>query len=173
MQTRGSLALVAAFMVGAMWMPPVTSSTPRDSVRVQAVVPCSLPILGEAAALDTTGLERLVRPSGPLPSTEGSQTIFYLEKGMPRAIRVVYYGETGRASVTFFLASATDFVAEREELEYEEPTSIQSQPHITSRLRSTLFVCDGKPVDPFGPSGQNSITTELDSALAWLGAHPK
>ena len=173
MLARGSHQVAAALFVGAAWLPTLRGSAVTKSDQLETVVPCSLSVLGEAAAVDTSVLERVVRPSGPLSSTEGSETTFYLEKGTPRVVRVVYYGETGQATVTYFLASSKDFVLEREEVEYKEPISIQRQPRISSRVRSTLFVCADKVVDPLGAGGRELAMTELDSAIAWLRAHPK
>src|SRR5216117_1068998 len=109
--------------------------------RSGAADTCSVETLGLAAAVDTAQLRRVRRESAPGKSPEGGETTIYYQRDRPRVIIILYYGETGRTVVRYYLAAPDQFLVQQEVIGYEEPITHRAPPVIASRQPSTLYVC--------------------------------
>ena len=127
---------------------------------------CSLDSLGLAAAADTSHMQHRTSPLPVGESTEGGEATVYYDGGRPRVVVILYAGEMGREVVRYYLYSSKRYVVEREQLRYEVPISVQSTPHIVSRLPSVLYVCGAGTVQSLTPDDVKDIRSALDSTLA-------
>ncbi len=142
-------------------VPPVTrASFIADS--------CTIESLGRAAAADTSRLRRISLKSAPSASAEGGETTAYYDGDQPRVIVTTYFGETGRATVRYYLAGRNQYLVEREELRYAEPISVQSHPIVSIRIPSTVYICGKTSKSPKALDDVAQIRSDLDSTLAQL-----
>lgn len=143
------------------------SSAGRRSAGTPRSLPdtCSAESLGRVFATDTSHLQRVRREGPSAGSTEGmALTVYYLDRS-PKVIAVEYLGETGAVSTTYFLRTAQDFVADREQLEYSQPVSM-GEPVIISRLREITYFCGGKPLVTRYARVASEMKNRLDSLMA-------
>jgi hypothetical protein len=141
-------------------------SSPWPRQHSLAADTCSVETLGRAAAVDTAQLRRVKRESAPGKSAEGGETMIYYQGDRPRVIVIVYYGETGRTVVHYYLAAPDQFVAEQEVIDYAEPISMRARPAIASRRPSTLYVCGETLKDPVSAEELRQIRSDLRAALS-------
>jgi hypothetical protein len=128
---------------------------------------CAPEILGGAAAVDTSHLRHVSRPSAPGRSTEGGETTVYYVGRRPRVVVIRYFGETGRATIVYYVLDSARYTVQREAVRYAASIGAQNNPMAVSRLASTLYVCNGGYVDPLGLDDKEGIKKDLDSTLVW------
>jgi hypothetical protein len=106
---------------------------------------CEWELFGSLLAVDTTSLLRGESDIQGL-TTEGGSAVLYRDSAAasPRAVVLTLYGETGQATYRFFLESPTTFVADVEQLSYENPiTGANPSPSLQSVYRDVYYVCEG------------------------------
>jgi hypothetical protein len=116
-------------------------------------------------ALDTLALQRgeaLPPLHGASQGTDG--VMFSDNRGAVRVVRVVFYGETGRATYVLYLGLENTLVAFVEQLSYEG-TFMDEDKGVSSLIRQYLYMCQEKVVSPEGlprPAEIESLLDELD-----------
>jgi hypothetical protein len=88
-------------------------------------------------------------------------------------IVINYYGETGRAVVRYYLAGRDRYLVQREELRYAEPIGAQSQPIVSARIPSTVYVCGRTTKASLAADDVAHMRSDLESVLAQLRTSPR
>jgi hypothetical protein len=105
-------------------------------------VACDRTTLSRLLQTDTSGLMRQeVDAPDELKAGEGTSVVTYHDGAVPAVLVVTYFGETGKATDSYYLLRPTDYVVAHDEVRYSEPISEDRAPRIQSADRAEYFFC--------------------------------
>jgi len=100
-----------------------------------------------AQTIDTLTLARREVSGPPGASAEGSSIVEFARNGRRNAVSVTFYGERGRLSYSYRLASDRSYVVLIEDEQYREPLTT-GPPSVGQRSSFTYRVCGGRVQGP-------------------------
>ena len=117
-------------------------------IFAQSTHMCNVEELLRHSSSDLVGYERLEKTLWG-KSAEGAGIEYYYSTDTLKAIKTVYYGETGKLGFQYYFATPTTYLAKFAKYYYSAPIT---RPHsqITTIFKGEFVVCHGKVVRGIG-----------------------
>ena len=109
---------------------------------------CNADELLRDSSSDLAGYEKLEKPS-PGKSAAGRNVEYYYSRDALKAIKAVYYGETGKVEFQYYFATPTTYVAKFAEYYYSGPIH-RAQSQVVTTFKGDFVVCHGERPHGYG-----------------------
>jgi len=115
--------------------------------------------------IDLNALEKMEKTLLGL-STEGARAKYFYENNKLKAVKTVFYGETGKFTIAFYFNTPTEYLVETKDYDYSLPITFKSST-IVATSSTKFMVCQGKLIQLFSRGEvirefENSKNTLID-----------